>query len=157
MYIIGGIYDSPFQSLEKLTFQIGAKASSLPEFILSPLIYFIKSSLKEDINFQELELAEKIGSIKIPGVFVTSHQDSFVHYSHSQSLYKQYGGRKELIYIERDHNQSRKEDDLASVYNFIRKLNSSNPKRWEAVLANNRHFHRKNGKSVFSLISNLKN
>jgi hypothetical protein len=52
--VVGGIYDSPFYSLEKLTLELGAKNSNLPELFLKPLIYFLKSSLKNDINFDDL-------------------------------------------------------------------------------------------------------
>ena len=61
-------------------------------------------------------------NIKIPGMFITSHSDNFVHFSHAESLYKEYAGRKELIYIERDHNQVRREEDLTMVFRFIKKL-----------------------------------
>ena len=37
--------------------------------------------------------------IRIPGIFLTSHHDNFVHFSHSEILYKEYGGKKELLYI----------------------------------------------------------
>lgn len=49
--VIGGIYDSPFYSLEKLTLELGVKNSNLPEVFLKPLIYFLKNSLKDEINF----------------------------------------------------------------------------------------------------------
>ena len=89
--------------------------------------------------------------IKVPGLFVTSQNDNFVHYSHSEVLYKEYGGRKELIYIEKDHNQVRKDEDLQEVLEFIRGLNEEHPKAWEAVLLNNLAYHRKFGKSIYSL------
>lgn len=44
--VIGGIYDSPFYSLEKLTLELGSKNSSIPEMFLKPLVYFLKTSLK---------------------------------------------------------------------------------------------------------------
>ena len=106
--IVGGIYDSPFHSLEKLTAEIGARSSKLPEVMMTPLVYLVKSSLKEEIDFEELELLEKVRGISVPGIFIASHSDSFVHHSHSEILYKEYGGRKELAYIERDHNQVRR-------------------------------------------------
>ena len=48
-----------------------------------PLIFILKSSLKEDIDFSELELKEKVEAIKVPAVFLASQLDNFVHYSHS--------------------------------------------------------------------------
>jgi len=33
-------------------------------------------------------------NIKIPGIFITSQNDNFVHYSHSELLYKEYAGKK---------------------------------------------------------------
>lgn len=78
--------------------------------------------------------------IKIPGIFVASQSDSFVHHSHSELLYKQYSGKKELIYIEKDHNQIRKAEDLLPVYDFVRRINADHPKRWQSVLMNSLAF-----------------
>lgn len=86
--------------------------------------------MKEDIDFSELELQDKVEAIKVPAIFLASQLDNFVHYSHSELLYKHYGGAKELIYIEKDHNQLRKTQDLSAVYTFIKKLNSQHPKSW---------------------------
>lgn len=47
--------------------------------------------------------------IKLPGAFITSKNDKFINFEHSELLYKSYGGKKQLIYIEKDHNQSRKD------------------------------------------------
>ena len=55
------------------------------------------------------------------------------------------------MYIERDHNQLRKVEDLTAVFDFIRKINVENPKRWKSVLNANLAFQKKYGKSVFSL------
>jgi fermentation-respiration switch protein FrsA (DUF1100 family) len=151
--VVGGIYDSPFYSLEKLTLELGSKSSSIPEVFLKPLIYFLKSSLKSEINFDDLELTEKMQHIKVPGVFIASQNDNFVHHSHSELLYKEYSGKKELIYIEKDHNQVRKADDLQPVYAFIRRLNAEHPKRWQAVLMNSLAYERKLGRSINSLYS----
>lgn len=67
---------------------------------------------------------EKVQHIRVPGVFIASQSDNFVHHSHSELLYKAYGGKKELVYIEKDHNQVRKGEDLQSVYAFIRRINA---------------------------------
>jgi len=45
---------------------------NLPEFLLKPFVYLIKTTLKEEINFEDLELVEKMRHIKIPGLFITS-------------------------------------------------------------------------------------
>lgn len=49
--IIAGVFDSPFHSLEKLTLEIGSKTSGFPQTILKPLLYFIKKSLEDKIDF----------------------------------------------------------------------------------------------------------
>ena len=58
--IIGGIYDSPFYSLEKLTLELGSKNSGLPELMLKPLIFMLKNSLSSKIDFEKLELESRI-------------------------------------------------------------------------------------------------
>jgi hypothetical protein len=152
--VVAGIYDSPFYSLEKLTLELGARSSNIPEVFLKPLIFFLKSSLREEINFDDLELVEKMQHIRVPGIFIASQSDNFVHHSHSELLYKEYSGKKELIYIEKDHNQIRKSEDLHAVYAFIKRVNQEHPKRWETVLMNNLAYQRKTGRSVNSLYSN---
>lgn len=42
-------------------------------------------------------------------------------YTHSEKLYNKYGGAKQLIYIEKDHNEPRKNEDLNQVFTFIYK------------------------------------
>lgn len=142
MSVIGGIYDSPFYSLEKLTLELGSRSSNLPEVLLRPVVFLLKTSLRSELDFGELELEEKVREIKVPGMFVASQRDSFVHHSHSETLYKEYGGKKELIYIEKDHNQMRRGEDLSPVYAFLRRLNQEHPRRCHSVLAANLAYQR---------------
>ena len=81
--LIAGVFDSPFHSLERLTLEIGSKTSGFPQTILKPLLYFLKKSLEDKISFEELEMTHRMNNIFIPGIFITSKKDQFVHYEHS--------------------------------------------------------------------------
>lgn len=63
-----------------------------------------------------------MGSIEVPGYFIASKTDSFVSYIHSELLYEHYGGKKHLQFIDQDHNQSRKEDELREIFQFVKRI-----------------------------------
>jgi|JI6StandDraft_1071083.scaffolds.fasta_scaffold22341_6 pimeloyl-ACP methyl ester carboxylesterase len=54
--VVASVYDSPFCSLEKLTLELGSRNSGIPQFFLKPAISILKSSLKDQLDFSELEL-----------------------------------------------------------------------------------------------------
>lgn len=61
--VVASVYDSPFCSLEKLTLELGSRNSGIPEFFLKPAISLLKSSLREQLDFAELELLHRVSSI----------------------------------------------------------------------------------------------
>jgi hypothetical protein len=97
--IVVAIFDSPFYSLQQLALEIGSKNLGVPCAILRPFMFIIKRTLKNQINFEQLELEPVVSSVKTPGIFISSKEDKFVSHEHSEKLYKQYGGNKQLIYI----------------------------------------------------------
>lgn len=56
-------------------------------------------------------------------------------------LYNSYGGKKHLQFIEQDHNQNRKEEELKEVFHFVRrsfqKTEGSMQNKCNNILLNN--------------------
>lgn len=114
--ILCAIFDSPFSSLQKSILEIASMKTGIPEKIITPFLYLFQKSIKSKLDFSELQLVDKISQIQMPGLFIASKNDRFISYQHSETLYKVYGGRKQLHYIQNDHNEHRSCVQLKSIF-----------------------------------------
>lgn len=56
-----------------------------------------------------------------PAVFLHGLRDDFIPFSHTQQLYEAYGGQKELITVEADHNGERGGEVVRHVIAFFKR------------------------------------
>lgn len=107
---IGGlVLDSPFSSLKSLVEEIAKEKISLPNFVLEQVLSMIKSSVKKKAGFSldEIEPLEYAKKCFIPCMFLAAKNDDFVKPHHTQLLYDNYAGEKNLKFDDGDHNSIR--------------------------------------------------
>lgn len=119
--IKGIICDSPFSSLQKLAIELGEVKTSLPRIILNPILKIVEQTIKEkaDFEFKDLDMINYAKNSQVPCVFVTSKDDQFVSSEHVETLYKNYLGKKKILYAEGDHNTERSAEFLNRILNHI--------------------------------------
>jgi len=104
------ICDSPFSNLLKLAKDIGNKKISIPNFIINIGLGVMQGSIKEKtgLDIYKLDLLKCINFIKLPILFLTSKEDTFIHHTHVQELFDSYNFlHKELVFVHGDHNSER--------------------------------------------------
>lgn len=81
----------------------------------------------KDISKNKSDPQDKLSSI--PALFIVSKNDKFVHYSHTEKLFKRYRCEdKEIMYIETEHHLVRDEKDIDRIIKFIvDHLNTNEP------------------------------
>jgi Serine hydrolase (FSH1). len=119
---IGGmVLDSPFVSLKQLAEEEINKRASIPGFIKSAAIEFVRKSIlklaKFDVN--DLNTLEHVINTFVPALFCCGKDDTFVSSSHSLQLYEAYPGDKKLTFTEGGHRSIRPKYFLDSVAIFF--------------------------------------
>lgn len=105
--IAGLVLDSPFSSLRSLAEDLCKKYSSIPKFVMSAAMMFIKSTIKDKAKFDLDKLNPLENHVKkafIPALFLAAKDDSFIEPKHTKKLHDSYAGDKNLIMVEGDHN-----------------------------------------------------
>ena len=49
--VIASVFDSPFNSLDKLTVELGSRNIGIPQTLIKPFVFLIKRNLADKINF----------------------------------------------------------------------------------------------------------
>lgn len=132
------VFDSPFYSLRELALHIGNDQTSLPKFMLDGFLRLLNNHLKDKTKLDmlsRLNLGRFVDSISTPGLFVGSKGDSLVPFKHIENLYGQYGGYKEIYYLDQDHHERRSADAVNFVLKFIGK-HLSTPKLHKKTMSN---------------------
>eukprot|EP01038_Epipyxis_sp_PR26KG_P004258 gene4258-6037_t len=111
--IAGMILDSAFSDLVILAEEMVEKGRQqglfAPGFIIKIAIKFIRSSVQKLAGFDIKDLSPVTHADKcfIPALFIAAEHDLFVPKHHSQMIHDKYGGDKNLIIVEGDHNSQR--------------------------------------------------
>ena len=111
--IAGMILDSAFASLEMLAEEMVEKGRKhglfAPGFVVAIAMRFIRSSVlkKAEFDIKELAPIEHADKCYIPALFVAAEGDDFVSPHHTQKIYHQYAGDKNVIIVDGDHNSQR--------------------------------------------------
>jgi len=148
--ISGIIADSPFSSLEQVMIDLVRSNAKIPTRMIKVGISFIRKSILKKAKFDIMHNAPIHHAHKAdaPILFAAAYGDDFIKLSHSEQLYQVYGGDKQIIRFEGDHNSERPHffydavalffynvlmvgtqwEDPHAVNNFLlyRKKNSSN-------------------------------
>lgn len=107
------ILDSAFASLEILAEEMVEKGRKhglfAPGFVVAIAMRFIRSSVlkKAEFDIKELAPIEHADKCYIPALFIAAEGDDFVSPHHTQKIYHQYAGDKNVIIVDGDHNSQR--------------------------------------------------
>lgn len=119
---IGGlVLDSPFASLRQLAEEEINKRVSIPGFIKSVAMDYVRKSILKAAEFDvnDLNILENISNSYTPALFCHGKSDTFIHPHHSKDLYEAYQGDKNLIMLEGNHNSPRPNFFMDSVAIFF--------------------------------------
>ncbi|KAI9919949.1 hypothetical protein PsorP6_015976 [Peronosclerospora sorghi] len=123
--IAGIVVDSAFVSLEQLVEEVVERGRqegmTLPAFLVKIVLKFIRSSVKKRAHFDLRHLApiDHAPVSFVPALFVAAEHDSFISPHHSDQIYAAYGGDKNLVKVDGDHNTSRPQFLLDSAAIFL--------------------------------------
>ena len=76
---------------------------------------------KTGMNWDNLKTVTYAPKCKAPAVFIHAIEDTLVTMNHTEENYTVYGGEKDVIYCDGDHNSERPEDVQQAVLNFFKK------------------------------------
>lgn len=116
--------DSPFSSLRELIEEI-AQSDRLfvpvPTWLVNGILAVIRSRVKvlADFDIEDLVPLNYGPKSKVPALFLHGLQDTFVLPRHSEKLYNNYGGDKEMMMFEGDHNTERTERVIDRGVGFL--------------------------------------
>lgn len=116
--------DSPFSSLRELIEEI-AQSDRLflpvPTWLVNGILAVIRSRVKAlaDFDIEDLVPLNHGPKSAVPALFLHGLQDTFVLPRHSEKLYNNYGGDKEIMMFEGDHNNERNERVIDRGIGFL--------------------------------------
>jgi len=115
------ILDSAFSKFKLLVKEIAKSKANIPGFLTSGALAFMKQTIKKKANFdlKELKPIKYVPNTKIPALFGAAKDDSFVSPQHTKDLYMSYGGHKQLLLFEGDHNSPRPLNWLLMAVDFL--------------------------------------
>ena len=119
------ILDSPFSSLVTLAEELVEKGRKqgmfAPSLVVSLVIRWIRQSVRSEAGFDIYDLSpiEKADTCFIPALFVAAKEDSFIPITHSQAIYSEYVGDKNIILVDGDHSSPRPRFLFDSVSIFL--------------------------------------
>jgi pimeloyl-ACP methyl ester carboxylesterase len=137
--IAGMILDSAFADLVMLAEEMVEKGRQqglfAPTFLVKIAIKFVRSSVLKSAGFdiKALSPIEHVDKCFIPALFVAGENDNFVMPTHSKKLHDKYGGDKNFIIVEGDHNTPRPRYlfDAASIFlQTVLQVRNSDPRCW---------------------------
>ena len=110
-YVISCVVsDSAFSSLSQLIDEFVEKVVSLPQFLVNIMKKNVGDIIEKKANFR-IEEIEPIKNLEkcntIPILFCHGLDDTFINSHHCNDLYKKYGGKKEIVMFEGEHNEKR--------------------------------------------------
>lgn len=119
--IAGIVLDSPFSDLRVLAEELAKTHANLPKFVVSGTLSFVRKTIQSKAKFDINNLVpmNHVKSAFIPAFFVTGKEDTFILPHHTQDLYKNYSGDKNLVIVEGDHNSPRPQFLLDSIAIFF--------------------------------------
>lgn len=123
--IAGMVLDSSFSDLSVLADELVEHARKqgifAPSFAVYLLSKFIRSSVLKTagLDIKTLSPIEHADRCFVPALFIAAEHDQFIIPKHSQTIYEKYGGDKNLILVEGDHNSIRPRYMYDSVAIFL--------------------------------------
>lgn len=119
------VLDSAFSDLVVLAEDMVDKGRQqgifAPSMLVKLAIKWIRSSVQKTANFdiKSLSPIETADKCFVPALFIAAESDNFVLPHHSQRLHEKYGGDKNLVMVEGDHNSPRPRYLFDSIAIFL--------------------------------------
>lgn len=123
--IAGIVVDSAFTNLEQLVQEIVERGRregyTIPGFAVKIVMKFIRSSVQKRANFDVKRLSpiEHASISFVPALFIAALGDEFIAPHHSDQIYAQYAGDKNIVKVKGDHNTVRPQFLLDSAGIFL--------------------------------------
>ncbi|TYZ66051.1 hypothetical protein PybrP1_011350 [[Pythium] brassicae (nom. inval.)] len=123
--IAGIVVDSAFTSLEQLVQEIVERGRregyTIPGFAVKIVMKFIRASVQKRAGFDLRRLSPLAHAAEsfVPALFVAATGDEFIAPHHSDQLYAQYAGDKNVVKVKGDHNTVRPQFLLDSAGIFL--------------------------------------
>jgi len=116
------ILDSPFAKFKQLVKELAKEKASIPGLIAEGIFSIIRSTIKSRVglDLDSLKPIDYVEKIKIPALFGAAKEDTFVLPHHTRELYMKYGGQKQLMMFEGDHNCQRPSNWMLLTKDFLR-------------------------------------
>jgi len=122
--LAGICLDSPFSSLRELIEDIAQSDRLLipvPTWLVNGIISVIRMRVKAlaDFDIEDLVPLNHGPKSSVPALFMHGLQDTFVLPRHSEKLYNNYAGNKEILMFDGDHNNERCEKVISRGVGFL--------------------------------------
>jgi len=103
--------DSPFSSLRQLMEELAWNVVPVPAWVVNGILAVIRTQVKAlaDFDIEDLVPLNHGPKSVVPALFLHGLQDTLVMPSHTEKLYNNYAGYKEIMMFEGSHNNSRTE------------------------------------------------
>jgi pimeloyl-ACP methyl ester carboxylesterase len=105
--VLGLVLDSAFISLKRMVVEVAQSRVTIPGLLVKAVFMMVSSSIEERAGFkvEQLELGADVESIRCSTLLVTSKEDSFVNYSHSEEIFSKLKlqDSKEIEYTRGEH------------------------------------------------------
>jgi len=116
--------DSPFISLRLLIEEV-AKSDRLlvpvPSWLVSAIYNVIRHRVQAlaDFDINDIVPLDHIARSSVPALFMHGRGDNFIAPRHSEELFSNYGGHKEIMFFDGDHNSERSDGVLDRSVDFM--------------------------------------
>lgn len=127
------VLDSPFADFCQLAEELVAKGRErgvvVPTMVTRLALSMLGTSVQAQAGFdiRDLSAIREVPRCRLPALFVCAKMDDFIGTHHTQALHDAYGGPKEIIIAEGDHNTLRSAKSLLAIGSFLRSRLSDAP------------------------------
>ena len=101
--------------------ELAKNYTKIPSFLVSGALKLVRSTIKSKSKFDIFDLAPKnhVKNCYIPALFAVAYGDDFILPHHSDELFKDYAGDKNIVKFDGDHNSPRPDFFHSSVTIFF--------------------------------------
>ncbi|KAL4418794.1 hypothetical protein ABPG77_010203 [Micractinium sp. CCAP 211/92] len=120
--VAGMVLDSPFSRLVDLMLELATDQQlRIPKPLVKVALAMLKRSVKKRAGFSVDKVAplDTVANSFIPALFAHGKGDTFVHLHHSERLFQAYGGDKNFVTFEGEHNSVRPDFFYDSALIFL--------------------------------------
>ena len=133
--------DSPFSDFKLLAKELCLKYITLPNFVLTTTMNFVKNTVKEKcgLDIDKLKPILYANKTKTPAFFLHAVQDELISLEQTLKLVENYGGEKFINVVEGGHNSLRQKHVLEKITNFfVTYLYKENEKEFSSYIKVNK-------------------